>query len=44
MNLGVKGSFTLEYALFVGAAIAIAAIALPTLFAYLGGYLEGFHD
>lgn len=44
MNENVKGSFTLEYALFIGAAIAIAAVALPSLFAYLGGYLEGFHD
>ena len=39
-----KGSFSLEYALFVGAAMLLAAVALPSLLVYFGGYLEGFSE
>jgi hypothetical protein len=40
----LRGSISLEYALFVSAAACAAAIALPIFFSHFGGYIEGFHD
>lgn len=40
----IRGTFTLEYALFAGAAALAAALTVPIFLRRIGGYLSGFTE